>query len=426
MFSLSVLLIFSLSNCSKGNSDNNSNTNTNNSSGNSQSSGNWKQQGTKLVGTGAVGAAFQGNDIGLSSDGNTVFFAGWGDMPIGSAWAFSRTNGTWTQEGGKLVGSGVIGGITTDLSVSISGDGNTAVVGDPNATVVLGNPSYYSKGVIWVYTRTGGTWVEQTKLGIRSGTSDDYVGSSVAISADGNTMIVCGGGWSNAPGGAWVFVRSNGSWVQQGGKLVGSGASIAAFQGTCVAVSADGNTFVMGGWNDYTMGAAWVFTRSNGTWTQQGSKLVGSDATTDAQQGTSVSISGDGNTVVVGGPNDNAGIGAAWVYTSSGGVWTQQGNKLIGSGASGKAGQGRSVALSGDGNTLVVGGYKDNTNAGAVWIYSRSNGTWTQTGDKLVPTGAVGGAAVGTSVAINSNGTTLAVGGSSDDGQKGAVWIFTR
>ena len=70
----------------------------------------------------------------------------------------------------------------------------------------------------------------------------------------------------------------------------------------------------------------------------------------------SVSLSADGNTAIVGGLSDNGGAGAAWVYTRSGGVWTQQGNKLVGTGAIGAAQQGISVSLSSDGNTAIVGG----------------------------------------------------------------------
>src|SRR5262249_7186975 len=91
-------------------------------------------------------------------------------------------------------------------------------------------------------------------------------------------------------------------------------------------------------------------------------KLVGT-AVGPSQQGHSVSLSGDGNTAIVGGPSDNANIGAAWVYTRSNGVWTQQGSKLVGSGAVGNAAQGYSVALSADGNTAAIGGPNDSSNA---------------------------------------------------------------
>jgi hypothetical protein len=112
-----------------------------------------------------------------------------------------------------------------------------------------------------------------------------------------------------------------------------------------------------------------VFTRSGGVWTQQGSKLVGTGAVGAARQGQSVSISSDGNTAIVGGPGDNSSAGAVWVFTRSGGVWTQQGNKLVGTGAVGAAVQGNSVSISSDGSTAIEGGFGDESGAGAAWVF---------------------------------------------------------
>jgi len=89
---------------------------------------------------------------------------------------------------------------------------------------------------------------------------------------------------------------------------------------------------------------------------QQGSKLVGTGAVGTALQGYSVSLSADGNTALVGGYYDNLAAGAVWVWTRSGGVWTQQGSKLVGTGAVGSAKQGISVSLAAVGNTALVGG----------------------------------------------------------------------
>ena len=127
---------------------------------------------------------------------------------------------------------------------------------------------------------------------------------------------------------------------------------------------------------------------------QQGNKLVGTGTVgpTSSDQGRSVSISSDGNTAIVGGSGDNNSAGAAWIWTRSGGVWTQQGSKLVGTGAVGIAEQGFSVSLSSDGNTAIVGGPSDNSLGGAAWVWTRSGGIWSQQGSKLVGTGAVGNA----------------------------------
>src|SRR5271169_2265742 len=110
-----------------------------------------------------------------------------------------------------------------------------------------------------------------------------------------------------------------------------------------------------------------MFSQGSAQFTQQGGKLVGSGVSGPAQQGFSVSISSDGNTAIVGGPYDNNNKGAAWVYTRIGGVWAEQGSKLVGTGAVGNALQGYRVSISGDGNTAIVGGPFDNSNVGAVW-----------------------------------------------------------
>ena len=110
---------------------------------------------------------------------------------------------------------------------------------------------------------------------------------------------------------------------------------------------------------------------------QQGAKLVGTGAVGNSSQGNSVSVSADGNTAMVAGYFDNSSAGAAWVYTRSGGVWIQQGAKLVGTGAVGVAQQGISVSLSADGNTAIVGGSNDNSGIGATWVYTRSGGVWT-------------------------------------------------
>jgi hypothetical protein len=106
--------------------------------------------------------------------------------------------------------------------------------------------------------------------------------------------------------------------------------------------------------------------------TQQGPKLVGTLPVGSSAQGWSVALSADGDTAIVGGPFDNL-VGAVWLYTRSGGVWTQQGNKLVGTGAVGtaqrNAEQGYSVALSADGNTAIAGGPFDNNGNGAAWVF---------------------------------------------------------
>lgn len=157
-------------------------------------------------------------------------------------------------------------------------------------------------------------------------------------------------------------------FTQQGSKLVGTGTAAAAYQGLSVSFSADGNTAMVGGPLDNGLvGAAWVFTRSAGVWSQQ-AKLAGTGAIGAARQGGSVSLSGDGSTAIVGAPFDDDSASAAWVATRPGGVRSQQGPKLVGRGAIGAATQSASVSLSGGWNTAIVGRPSDNNYVGAAWV----------------------------------------------------------
>jgi hypothetical protein len=100
--------------------------------------------------------------------------------------------------------------------------------------------------------------------------------------------------------------------TQQGAKLTGTGETGSGRFGISVALSSDGNTALIGANKDGFGGAAWVFTRSGSTWTQQGTKLTPLDGGFGDQFGSSVALSSDGNTALIGGPVDNSNAGAAW------------------------------------------------------------------------------------------------------------------
>lgn len=375
------------------------------------------QQGAKLVGTGGVGNAQQGWSVAISADGNTAIVGGPTDngngQMAGAAWVYTQSGGVWIQQGARLVGTGGGGGPmgqAQGAGVALSADGNTAVVGGP----VNNNET----GATWMFTRVAGVWNQQgAKLIGTGGVGMSNQGFSVAMSADGNTAIVGGYQDNSNAGAVWVFTRSAGAWSQEGAKLTGSDATAGAWQGHSVAVSSDGNTAVVGGPQDNGgVGAAWVFTRSAGVWSQQGAKLVG---TGGLGQGYSVAVSSDGNTAVVGGQ------AATWVFTRSGGVWSQQGSVLVGTGSVGAVGP-TSVAVSASGNAAIIGGRGDNTNVGAAWAFTRIGGVWTQLGSKFVGTGEVGPGKQGFSVAVSGDGKTAFVGGNSDNSFAGAVWVIAN
>ena len=330
-------------------------------------------------------------------------------------------DGQFIQQGGKLAGSDAIGMSEQGVAVALSADGNTALIG--------GYGDNNNIGAAWVFTRSGGVWRQQAKL-VGSGVIGSYAfqGIQVALSADGNTAIVGGTGDSQSIGAAWVFTRSGTVWSQQA-KLIGTGYVGQSFQGFRVALSADGNTALVSGAGDNNnAGATWVFTRSQGVWIQQGSKLVGTGAVGSAFQGFSVALSADGNTAISSGVHDNNTTGAAWVFTRSNGVWTQQGSKLVGTGAAaGTPWEGFSVALSADGNKALLHGTPDDGSAGCLWVFTRSNGVWTQQGSKLVAKGTnyVIPAHQGHSVALSADGNLAIMGGNGDYGGLGASWAFS-
>src|SRR5260370_725892 len=124
-------------------------------------------------------------------------------------------------------------------------------------------------------------------------------------------------------------------------------------------------------------------------------KLVGTSGFDNGYQGWSVALSGAGDVLAVGGPGDFSDVdntfrGAVWIFVQKNGAWSQQGNKLVGSGAVGPTLQGGSVALSSVGDVLAFGGSADNSGTGAVWIFAQKNGQWTQQGNKLVGSAASG------------------------------------
>ena len=155
-----------------------------------------------------------------------------------------------------------------------------------------------------------------------------------------------------------------------------------------------------------------------------GGKLSGTGGTGTPEQGGSVTLSADGNTLLVGGMLDGGGPGAAWVFTRTGATWSQQGAKLVGTGATGAANQGCSVALSADGNTASLGGFADSSDAGAFWVFTRSGAAWSQLDSKLVGAGGAGNSTQGNSVAVSGDASTILEGGPSDDTGTGAVWPF--
>ena len=186
-----------------------------------------------------------------------------------------------------------------------------------------------------MFTRSGSTWTQQGEklTGTRRDRRQANSATSVALSADGNTALIGGPEDDSATGAAWVFTRSGGAWTQQGAKLTGGeedGHGRVRRRASRSPPTAT-RRWSAAGHDDGTKSARRGCSRARAAaWSQQGPKLTGGGETGEGGFGTSVALSADGNTALIGAPGDNNGMGAAWVFTRSGSTWTQQGGKLTG------------------------------------------------------------------------------------------------
>ncbi|MGH8428080.1 MAG: hypothetical protein ACRES7_08885 [Gammaproteobacteria bacterium] len=347
------------------------------------------------------GAAYDSFGYSAALSGNTALVSATG----GAAYVFTESGGTWTQTA-KLTASD--GGDGFGNSVAI--DGTTALVGAWLATV----NDYEYQGAVYVFTDSGGEWSQTAKLTASdAGVDDQWFGASAALS--GTTALVGASGdtvnGNSIQGAAYVFTESGGTWTQTQKLTASDGAAQDSF-GNSVAL--DGTTAVVGANEtkvngNYYQGAAYVFSEVGGTWTQA-AKLTASDGAMGDEFGSSVALVG--GTALVGAEvatvNGKHAQGAAYVFSEAGGTWTQT-QKLIAS--DGVAGDefGTSVALAG--STVLVGAFNATVNGndyqGAAYVFSNSDGSWSQT-QKFT---AIDGAAddyFGSSVALA--GTTALVG----------------
>ncbi|MGE0130829.1 MAG: hypothetical protein AB7U82_22350 [Blastocatellales bacterium] len=387
------------------------------------------QQRKLIADDGAANVRF-GMAVAISGD-TAVIGAPDDDTPgedQGSAYIFTRSGGVWTKQQKLTAADGAaIDGF--GFSVAIYAD--TVVVGAPLGDV----GANADQGSAYVFTRSGGVWTQQKKLTADDGTATNFFGLSVGIYAD---TVVAGAFFANVgainhQGSAYVFTRSGANWTQQQ-KLIANDGEGLDFFGRSVAIYAD--TVVVGAITDdaganFDQGSAYVFTRSGGVWTQQ-QKLTADDGAAGDEFGVSVAI--DADTLVVGAPDDDIGgnfdVGSAYVFTRSGAAWTQQ-QKLIADDGAMVDFFGITVGVSGD--TVVVGLGDDdigeNADQGSAYVFARSftsgGAVWT-TRQKLT---ASDGAAVdrfGSAVALS--GDTVVVGAALDDiganKDQGSAYVF--
>ena len=324
-------------------------------------------QQQKVQASDAASAGNFGRSVSVSD--NTASILG-----IEGTYIFTRSGTTWSQQqkiqpSDHSTNKGPWGMYETDL------DGETCVIGYKGGTET--SLSNNNTGTAYVFTRSGTTWSQQQKLFHPNGRQYDYFGENMQL--DGDNLIVSahnephnsGGSYDNA-GAVYIWTRSGTTWTQQQ-RLEASDKAASDIFGSSVAI--DGDTCVIGAQQEdaggSNAGAAYVFTRSGTTWSQQ-QKLVASDAAASDFFGTSVGISGD--TLVVGTFN----AGAAYVFTRSGTTWSQQ-QILTGSDATGTSDYfGKNVRIFEDTIMVTATGNTSFSGKGAAYIFTRSGTTWTQ------------------------------------------------
>ena len=307
-----------------------------------------------------------------------------------------------------------------------------AIAIDTDTLVVGARKLNSNTGAAYVFTRSGTSWSQQAKLTGSDITTNDLFGWSVDISGD---TIVVGAkdkssGSTTNTGAAYVFTRSGTSWSQQA-NFVGTDTAAGHYFGQSVQIEND--TIVASAAQiNSAAGAVYVFTRSGTSWSQQ-AKLTASDAAANDylgyHSGNSIAISGD--TVVAGAYGDDDGgssSGSAYVFTRSGTSWSQQA-KLTASDAAAYNEFGNATAIEGD--TIVIGSHQSDNGGfyvdytGSAYIYTRSGTSWTQV-KKIQSSDIQAGDNFGKSVAIYSN-TIVAGAWGEDTGANlaGAAYAFT-
>ncbi len=197
---------------------------------------------------------------------------------------------------------------------------------------------------------------------------------------------------------------------------------------TSVALSSNGDTAMVGAPDDDGgVGSVSVFTRSGSTWIQQGATLTGKDNSVFARFGVAVALSGAGDTALVGAGGEGGEQGAAWIFTRSRSIW-QRRKKLTGRGETPLGNFGESVALSSNGKIALIGCPQDNRSglqrAGAAWMFSGAGSSWTQRAQILAPATSGEDGLFGLRLALSGTGTTALVGVDVDDGDPGTAWVL--
>jgi hypothetical protein len=366
------------------------------------------------------------NSVSLSADGSRALVGHASDetgspgRQTGSAKVFIRSGSTWALEATLLPSGGVAVARFGD-AVSLSADGSRALVGAPLTQTVAG----FAAGSAWSFARAGTAWTQESMLLAPGGQANDNFGSTVSLAANSDRAIVGASiNISSQVNTAWVFVRSGSTWSTEA--ALAATSRFTSF-GHSVSLTADGGSAIVGVPRDNTLngGSARVFDRTGMTWTEQATLSI----LTNDFIGHSVSLSSDGSRALVGAPLDEtpAGVdaGRALVFRREGATWTLE-TSLEALAARAGDHLGSSVALNRDGTIALVGAPLDDTargvDAGSVTVFVRTSQGWTRHSTLFASDGAAGdhfGFSV--SIADVGNDAGLAIVGASDDDTPGGV-----
>ena len=357
---------------------------------------------TKIIASdGATGDRF-GKDTAISGDGlYAISGAVWENdngSRAGAAYIFVKSGGSWSQQA-KITASDAQLESWYGSSVAINSDGTYAVVGAPQE-----DTNGIQAGAAYIYARSGSTWTQQQKIIGSTTDASDYFGGSVAINSDG-TYIAVGAHSENS---VFVFTRSGSTWTEQAKCQPSDGPYNTNFGGT-LDINSDGTYFITGDAYKSGGGSAYVFTRSGSTWTQQ-AKLLSTDLEASDYFGLDVAINSDATYAIIGAAFEDTGLsnaGAAYIFTRSGSTWTQQA-KIQASDVTANAYFGGGTSMNSSGDHIIVAANGLNTRIGSVYIFERSGSTWTQKvklrGSDATTTYSDGGV---TNVSMSGNGSSV-------------------
>ena len=297
-------------------------------------------------------------------------------------------------------------------SVAVAGD--TAVIGAPDD-----DDNGASSGSAYIFMKDGGgVWSFSAKLTASDGAAGDFFGHAVTIV--GNTIVIGAPGDDSSTGSTYVFIRTGNNWNQQA-KFIANDAAPNDNFGSSVALQGISMAVIGAPGDDSSTGAAYVFTLTGLTWSQQ-DKLTASDAAPGDSFAASMAVAVVTNAMVIGAPGDDSSTGAAYVFTPSGSTWSQL-DKLIANDAAPNDNFGSAIALHSN-DTVFIGAPGDDWSTGAAYVFRSTGGAWNQD-EKLT---AIDGAAddgFGSSVAVSGGRAVIGSSGDDDNGSSsGSAYVY--